>query len=169
MKRIFTVIFAALFSLPLMAQDETILDRGDVVPDFTIEMLDGSTVRMSDLRGKVVALNFWATWCPYCVRELDHLKRDNVLARYEGEDFIFIAVDRGEESETVKAFVDRKGYDFAIGMDRSEDIFGIFAEKGIPRTYVIGRDGVVTGYVLGYTEELLEELVSKIDETLKTN
>ncbi|MCC8020316.1 MAG: TlpA family protein disulfide reductase [Rikenellaceae bacterium] len=169
MKRIITFVFAALLSLPLSAQNETILDTGDAVPDFNIEMLDGSTVRMSDLRGKVVALNFWATWCPYCVRELDHITRDNVLERYEGEDFVFIAVDRGEAKQTVSEFADRKGYRFGIGLDESEDIFKIFAEQGIPRTYVIGRDGVITGYVLGYTEELLGELVAKIDETLKTN
>lgn len=74
----------------------TLAGEGAEAPDFTVEMIDGSKVALSELRGKVVLLNFWATWCPPCREELSHVQQQ-VIDRFAGEEFVFLPISRGEE------------------------------------------------------------------------
>ena len=98
----------------------TLAGEGTEAPDFTVEMIDGSKVALSELRGKVVLLNFWATWCPPCREELSHVQQQ-VIDRFAGEEFVFLPISRGEERAAVEAFRAKTGYAFPMGARHGRD------------------------------------------------
>ena len=156
-------------SAPTAQQDiesTTLIHAGDVAPDFTVEMLDGSRITLSELRGKVVLVNFWATWCPPCRQEMSHLQKD-VIDRFAGKDLVVLPISRGEEVKTVENFVEKMGYTFPIGLDGDQSIYKKYASNYIPRTVVVGKDGKVVYVAVGYDEEIAKEVDNAITEALK--
>ncbi|MDE6507417.1 MAG: TlpA family protein disulfide reductase [Alistipes sp.] len=147
------------------ADASALVKAGDMAPDFTVEMFDGSRLTLSDLRGKVVLLNFWATWCPPCRQELARVQTD-VLDRFVGEDFFFLPVARGENRETVGAFRQKQGYLFPMGLDPEQSIYGRYASNYIPRNFLIGRDGRIVLSSVGYEADEFGRLVEAIEQTL---
>jgi peroxiredoxin len=124
---------------------------GDQVPDINVTMLNGSPVQLSDLRGKVVVLNFFATWCGPCLSELPHIQ-ELWNERKSDEDFRMLVVNRQESPETVADFQSQNGFSFPIALDQDATAFSQFAKEGIPRTYLISRDGTIIFQTLGYAE-----------------
>lgn len=143
----------------------TLVKAGDTAPDFTVEMFDGSHLTLSDLRGKVVLLNFWATWCPPCRQELARVQTD-VIDRFVGEDFFFLPIARGEDRETVGAFREKQGYAFPMGLDPQQTIYGRYATNYIPRNFLIGRDGKIVVASVGYEPDEFGTLMQTIEQTL---
>ena len=129
-------------------------------------MLDGSKVTLSDLKGNVVLVNLWATWCPPCREELSHVQAE-IIDRFAGKPFKMIAVSRGEERAAVEKFIGGNGYAFPVALDPSEEVFRKFATNYIPRNFLVGADGRVVFTGVGYDEEEFATLIDKIDETLK--
>lgn len=152
------------------AQDETatttLVKEGMQAPDFTVEMFDGSTQTLSSLKGEVVLVNFWATWCPPCREELKRVQQD-LVERFAGEEFVFIPISRGEERETVAAFREQMGYTFAMGLDPERKIYDLFASNFIPRNFLIDKEGKVLVASVGYEPEEFDALIAKIEEELK--
>ena len=144
----------------------TLIHAGDVAPDFTVEMLDGSHITLSDLRGKVVLVNFWATWCPPCRQEMSHLQKD-VIDRFAGKDVVVLPISRGEERKTVEQFIERMGYTFPVGLDRDQSIYKKYASNYIPRSVVVGKDGKVVYVAVGYDQEIAKAIDNAIVEALK--
>ena len=148
----------------------TVVKAGDVAPDFTVKMLDGSSFKLSDAKGKVVLLNFWATWCGPCMLEFNRIP-EKLLKRFEGEkDFVFIPVSREETFETVQRKMKElkeKGIDFPVGLDPKRAIYNIYATTYIPRNFLIGKDGKVVSATIGFTEKEFEVMIEKIAELLK--
>ena len=144
----------------------TLIHAGDVAPDFTVEMLDGSRITLSDLRGKVVLVNFWATWCPPCRQEMSHLQKD-VIDRFAGKDVVVLPISRGEKRETVEAFIEKMGYTFPVGLDGDQSIYKKYASNYIPRSVVVGKDGKVVYVAVGYDETIAKEVDNAITEALK--
>lgn len=151
------------------AQDEaeaaTLVKAGDTAPDFTVELFDGGTIALADLRGKVVLLNFWATWCPPCRQELTRVESD-LIERFAGRDFLFLPVSRGESREAVAEFREKMGYTFPMGLDPQRAVYDLYATNFIPRNFLIGRDGKVVLATVGYEPEEFDALVATIEETL---
>ncbi len=143
----------------------TLVKQGQVAPDFTVEMFDGQTVRLSDLKGKVVLLNFWATWCPPCREELARVQTD-IIDRFAGKDFVFLPISRGEELQTVNAFRKRMGYTFPMGLDPDQRIFRRYATNYIPRNFLIDRQGNVALVSIGYDKREFAHLVETIEKEL---
>ncbi len=143
----------------------TLVKQGQVAPDFTVEMFDGKTVRLSDLKGKVVLLNFWATWCPPCREELARVQTD-IIDRFAGKDFVFLPISRGEELQTVNAFRKRMGYTFPMGLDPDQRIFRRYATNYIPRNFLIDRNGNVSLVSIGYDKREFAHLVETIEKEL---
>lgn len=146
-------------------QTTTLVKEGMQAPDFTVEMFDGSTLTLSALKGKVVLVNFWATWCPPCRQELTRVEED-IIKRFEGQEFVFIPISRGEERETVAAFREQTGYTFPMGLDPERKVYDLFASNFIPRNFLIDADGKVVIASVGYEEEEFDGLVKRIEELL---
>ena len=147
-------------------EDTTALVRvGDKAPDFTVEMFDGAEISLEALRGKVVLLNFWATWCPPCREELTHVQKE-IIDRFEGRPFVFLPVSRGESREAVAAFRAKTGYAFPMGLDSLRTVYDRYASNFIPRNFLIGPDGKVVFSAVGYDEEEFRELILAIEEAL---
>ena len=147
-------------------EQTTIAKQGTVAPDFVVEMFDGKQIRLSELRGKVVLVNFWATWCPPCREELTRVQKD-IIDRFAGKDFVFIPISRGEEKSTVAAFRKRMGYTFSMGLDPDQKIFRRYATNYIPRNFLIDRDGKVVLASIGYDTKEFEHLLNTIEKTLE--
>ena len=147
-------------------EQATIVKDGQKAPDFEVQMFDGSTIKLSDLKGKVVLLNFWATWCPPCRAELARVEKD-IIEKFKGEPFVFIPVSRGEKRETVAAFREKMGYTFPMGLDTDNSIYKLYAETYIPRNFLIGKDGKVVKASVGYDEAEFAELIKLIEKEIK--
>ena len=143
----------------------TLVKVGDMAPDFTVEMLDGSTLTLSSLKGKVELVNFWATWCPPCREELKYVQKD-IVDRFAGRDFAFVAISRGEPRAKVEAFVKDHGYKFPIALDPQQTTYKRFASNYIPRNFLIDRNGNVAFYGVGYDTAEFQHLISEIEKTL---
>ena len=144
----------------------TLVKVGAEAPDFTVEMLDGSKVTLSELKGKVVLVNFWATWCPPCREELTHVQAE-IVDRFADQPFQMIAISRGEKRETVEKFIADHGYKFPVALDPEQDVFKKFASNYIPRNFLVGADGKVILASVGYEDEEFAHLTETIAETLK--
>ncbi|HXG92440.1 MAG TPA: redoxin family protein [Blastocatellia bacterium] len=136
-------------------------------PDFKLTMLDKKEVRLSNLKGKVVVLNFWATWCGPCVAEMPHFQK--VVDKYRNNpDVVFLAVSVDDNRAPVRPFIEKNGYRLAVAYGNGAG--EIFAFDGIPTMIIIARDGTIafrdTGFG-GAGESYIERLVWRVDELLK--
>jgi thiol-disulfide isomerase/thioredoxin len=158
------LFFAVFLGMPLAAQgfDKTIapeikkafsgaqipvLRRRTPAADFTASRLDGTPVRLSGLKGKVVFLNFWATWCPPCQEEMPSIEA--LYRRFQGKDLEFLAVDIQEDKDEVAAFMKEYGLSFPAALDSTGRISAEYGIRGIPATFIIDREGGVIAVVVG--------------------
>ena len=164
--------FILLYPTPANAQNRptpeqaTLVKDGEKAPAFEVEMFDGSTVKLADLKGKVVLLNFWATWCPPCRAELARVEKD-IIEKFKGEPFVFLPVSRGEKRTTVAAFREKMGYSFPMGLDTDGRVYAEYAETYIPRNFLIDKQGNVVKASVGYDEAEFAELVKLIEKEIK--
>ena len=147
-------------------EQATIVKDGQKAPNFEVQMFDGSTIKLADLKGKVVLLNFWATWCPPCRAELARVEKD-IIEKFKGEPFVFIPVSRGEKRETVAAFREKMGYTFPMGLDTDGRVYAEYAQTYIPRNFLIDKNGVVVKASVGYDEAEFAELIKLIEKEIK--
>jgi peroxiredoxin len=169
--RIFFMITALLLCGTLSAQNEqpkaeTIAKVGEMVPDFTVTMFDGKQINIASLRGKVVLIGFWATWCPPCNMEMSRVQKD-IFDKFAGKDFMFLPISRGETRDVVAKWLEKKGYKFNVGLDPDKKIWDKFAVSGVPRSYLIDRSGKIVEFELGYEAESFDKMVDKIAQMLK--
>ena len=151
---------------PQDIESTTLIHAGDVAPDFTVEMLDGKKVTLSSLRGKVVLVSFWATWCPPCRQEMSHMQ-EGVIDRFAGSDLVVLPISRGEKRETVEKFIEKMGYGFPVGLDADQSIYSKYASNYVPRSVVINREGEVVYVAVGYDEQIAQEIGAAIAESLQ--
>ncbi|MEM5948499.1 TlpA disulfide reductase family protein [Spirochaetia bacterium 38H-sp] len=122
-------------------------DKPVKAPDFIVKALDGKDVSLSDYEGKVVFLNFWATWCPPCRMEMPWI--ETMVQKIKGHDVVFLAINVQEDKDTVKAFIEENNYTFPVLLDTSGTVSGIYGVSGIPTTYFIDKKGMVRGRLVG--------------------
>ena len=145
-----------------------IVYEGQVCPDFSITLTDGRTLRMSELKGKVVMLQFTASWCSVCRKEMPFIEKD-IWQRYkEHPDFVLIGVDRDEPLNKVIQFGKQVGVTYPLGLDPGAEIFARFALKkaGITRNVLVDRDGKIIMRTRLYKEDEFQSLVETIGKTL---
>jgi len=124
------------------------LHVGQAAPDFTLPLLNGETVTLSELRGQPVILNFWATWCPPCVREMPDLQA--VFDELDGAVHV-LGVSCGEAPDTVSAFIDKNGYTYPIAYDADALLYRAYTLDFIPQTWVLNEEGIIIRYIAGMT------------------
>ncbi len=134
---------------------------GEPAPEFEIELLDGSEVRLSDYRGRVVWVNFWATWCPPCRREMPEM--EELAAQYTDAGLTVIGVNLREKQEDVAAYVDRLGLTFDIGLDRDGSAAAEYRVGGLPTHFFIDEHGVLQAAQYGPMDrEIMEERLRSV-------
>lgn len=166
----FIMLAAAPMTASAQSQEDqikatTLINQGDKAPDFTVEMFNGEKITLSQLKGKVVLINFWATWCPPCRAELAHLQ-EGVIDVF-GDAINVLPLSRGEKREVVEEYIAKMGYTFAVGLDSEQKAYNLYASNYIPRCFVIDTDGTVLYSGVGYDETVAEEVNAKLREALK--
>ncbi|MEA5114051.1 MAG: TlpA disulfide reductase family protein [Geobacteraceae bacterium] len=145
---------------------DNVSETGHTAPDFTLRDMSGNRVRLADLRGSVVLINFWATWCPPCREEAPSLARLN--SRMTGRAFrlLAVAVDEGG-AVTVERFFRQFGIRLPALLDPSGNVARLYGIRGIPETFVIDRQGVVRKKVVGPITWDDPAMVSYLEELVK--
>ncbi len=115
--------------------------------DFTLQDSQGNTHRLHEQHGKVVMLNFWATWCPPCIHEMPMM--DQVLQSYTQQPFVLWAVNMQESAKDVAKFMQQKSFHFPALVDSKGEIAAKYMVRGLPTTYVIDCRGKMLGYAIG--------------------
>mgnify|MGYP000008902707 FL=1 len=146
-----------------------IVKVGDEAPDFEMTLTDGQKVKLSSLRGKVVMLQFTASWCGVCRKEMPFIEKDIWQKHKDNASFALYGVDRDEPLEKVKAFAKQTKVTYPLGLDPGADIFAKYAVRnaGIIRNVLIDKTGKIVMMTRLYNEEEFSALCKKIDELLK--
>jgi peroxiredoxin len=147
--------------------------EGQPAPDFELTALDGTTITLSNLRGSVVVLDFWATWCRPCIQGLPHLQEFDTWARESGLPIRVFAVDtleRAPDADTLRQNVQRvwTNGNFTIDMllDGNHAVARRYGIAAIPRTYVIDQDGVIASIYGGYDTNMASKLRARVTSLL---
>lgn len=120
---------------------------GKTAPGFTLKGLDGQEVSLSDLRGKPVLLNFWASWCGPCRLEMPFLQQ--IYEKWTGEGLVLLAVNLQEDQNTVQEFVRNGGFTFPILLSPGNEVPLAYNIRGIPATFFIDADGIIRDIKIG--------------------
>ena len=141
---------------------------GDIAPEMEMELTDGQKVKLSDLRGKVVMLQFTASWCGVCRKEMPFIESDIWQKHKANPNFALYGIDRDEPVETVKAFAEKTGVTYPLALDSGADHFAKYADRkaGITRNVLIDKEGKIVMLTRLYNEEEFAALCKKIDEML---
>ncbi len=121
-------------------------------PDFELKTLEGKSVRLSDYRGKIVFLNFWATWCPPCRQEMPDFNSANQKLLKEGK-AVILTVNVQEDPQNVREFVEEKNLTLPVLLDETGEVSYIYNVQSIPTTYIVNLDGTIYNAILGKTNE----------------
>jgi len=161
------VAAAAVFALLSAPLTPPPLGRGSAAPDFDLPGLEGDPVALHDLRGSVVLLNFWATWCKPCEDEMPAMQR--LHDTLEGGDFALLAVSVDDERELVEAFRKRLGLGFPILLDPEQRVSELYQTFRYPETFLIDRDGEIVERYIGPREWDAPAYVERIRRLLATD
>jgi len=164
--RLFIIVLLSSF---LFGNDRGyIVSVGDMAPDFDLEFTDGTKSKLSDYRGKVVVLQFTASWCSVCRQEMPHLEKD-IQQKYKGEKVVLIGVDRDEPLDVVKLFQTEMGTTYPLALDPGAEIFQLFAKKdaGVTRNVVMNQTGKIVFLTRLFEEKEYQEMLEKIEKIIQ--
>ena len=141
---------------PWMVQDEApepqappkALGGGDAAANFSLQTLDGDSFTLAENRGKVVVVDFWATWCGPCVAGLPVVTK--VMRDYADKGVVFVAVNLRESPEKVSAFMDKKNWNFTVALDSDGSIANKYGVTGIPHSVIIDQKGNIHSTHTGF-------------------
>ena len=163
--------FLVLFFCFLFSQESDdrgyIVRVGDPAPEIVLEYTTGEQIKLTDLREKVVVLQFTASWCSVCRLEMPHLEKD-VWQRFKDDSLILIGIDRDEPLDVVKKFKKEMGVTYPIALDLGANHFAKFAlkESGVTRNIVIDKDGKIAFLTRLFEEKEFKEMIAMIEKLL---
>jgi peroxiredoxin len=145
-----------------------IVQPGEEVPDFSMKLADGATVSSQDWKGKVVMLQFTASWCGVCRREMPHIEKEIWQKYKDNPDFVLIGVDRDEPIDVVKRYASDMKITYPLALDPGANIFGRFADKdaGVTRNVIIGKDGKIVFMTRLFKMDEFNQMKAVIDSLL---
>lgn len=137
--------------------------KGEPAPDAPLTMLDGSARSISDFQGSVTIVSFWATWCPYCIKEMPDLQQ----IRENYPDVNVVMVNCGEDQALVADFVQQHDYDFTWALDPNFEAQTAYPTSGIPYTVVIDSEGNVSEIFAGSGRDMYSKFESAVQQAMK--
>lgn len=138
--------------------------EGRPAPEFTLQSLEGETTHFKDYRGNIILLNFWATWCEPCIKEMPAMQQVYEDLKHEG--FVVLAINELEDVERVARHIDDHGHTFPVLLDTDNSVANMYGVYGLPVTVFIDKNGIVYKYVKGGT--LTEEIIRRIVHDLRS-
>ena len=152
----------------IVYEHEYLVKVGDMAPDFTLKYTDGNEFTLSALRGKVVMLQFTASWCGICRGEMPHIESRIWQPHKDNADFVLVGVDREEPREIVEEYTAQLGTTYPMLLDEKGDVFASYAlrKSGITRNVLIDRDGRIVKLTRRFVEPEFNDLVATIDSLL---
>jgi peroxiredoxin len=159
---------AAVHSQHLLVQDEieSYTKVGQQMPAFSVTTLDGKQLKIADLKGKVVLVNFWATWCPPCLAEMPRLEKE-VWRKYKSSaNFVMVAIAREQSEQEIAAFRKENGFSFPMAADLKREAYQLFGNGGIPRSYVMGTGGQILYQSVGYDPAEFDQMKMVVEKAL---
>ncbi|MES2268314.1 MAG: TlpA disulfide reductase family protein [Bacteroidota bacterium] len=170
MKKLLTILILFLTPFFCRAQvaDTTTLNKvGDKAPQFEFFISKDKKAKLNDYKGKIVMLNFFATWCPPCRVELPRVQKEIWEKYKDNPKFALFALDREEGWNKVLPFKEQNKYTFLMLPDEGRKIFKLYATQSIPRNVVIDEDGKIIYQSIGYSEKEFQELLDLLASKLK--
>ncbi|WP_346854065.1 TlpA disulfide reductase family protein [uncultured Draconibacterium sp.] len=181
MKTLVTLVFAAMFTLSAFSQlteipqKEIPADYGYIVklglqmPNISMQLTDGTTITTESLKGKVTMLQFTASWCSVCRKEMPHIESEIWQKHKENKDFVLIGVDMDEPLDKVQAFKETMKVTYPLALDPGAEIFYTFAAKnaGVTRNVIVDKTGKIVYLTRLFKEDEFQEMVEVIDLLLK--
>lgn len=143
MQRIFGFLLAVVFSVSIQAKE-----MSGPAPDFTLPAIDGSKVKLSDLKGQVVMLNFWASWCGPCRQEMPLL--NDIYKHYKKAGFVLLGVNLDESIDDAEGFMKKTPVNFPVLLDSDGKVAGLYKNQAMPSSYFIDRKGNLVHLHQGY-------------------
>jgi len=134
--------------------------------DFTLDKLEGGSYDFEQLRGKIVFINFWATWCPPCIAEMPGIQSLYDVYK-DNEDIVFVMISLDKNRNKAKKFIDKKGFTFPVFFPDKGGIPKVYESKGIPTTFVIDKEGIIAHRKVGmanYDAKTFIEYLRKLAE-----
>jgi peroxiredoxin len=162
--------FIDIINKPSFDKRGYIVSIGDEAPDLQLDYIDGSKVRLSDLRGQIVVLQFTASWCSVCIQEMPHLEKE-VWQKYKGKGLTLIGIDRDEPIDVVKDFQKKVGTTYPLALDPDAIHFSKFAHKnaGVTRNIVIDRNGKIVFLTRLFDRNEFQEMLDKIESLIQNS
>lgn len=162
---IILVLSAGLFVAWANEDESDKVVVGEKAPDFKVVTPDGE-LNVADLRGKVVLVNFFATWCGPCLKELPVLQKE-VWEKYKSnDDFVLLVIGREHSAKELEKFAKEKEFDLPFCPDENRQIFSKFAAQSIPRNYIIDKGGKIIYASKGYSHSEFEHMISVLKKCL---
>lgn len=170
MKYRLIALTTALFSLLLFSCESKLaanIKVGDKVPEFKLSSSVYGTVSNKDMKDKVTLICFFATWCPPCQLELAAIQEQVLPALENEQDFLLIVAGREHTDTELAEYNETKGFTFNLYPDPKRTVYAKFAEKSIPRAYLMDKDGTVVDVAVGFDEVHVYETIQKIKNLLQ--
>jgi len=144
----------------------TLIEKGQSVPEFEYITLQNDTVNIKEHQGKVVFMNFFATWCPICIKELPYIEKEIYQEYKNNKNFELLVFGREHSAEELVSFQKKNEYTLPFIPDPERKIYALFAEKYIPRNIVLNREGKIIYESTGFNEEEFAQLKQVIKQEL---
>jgi len=155
---------AAAISQPARSKNKSLTKIGEAMPAFSLTASDGKEFSVAALEGKIIYVNFWATWCPPCLEEFPCVEKE-IWEKYKAsENFAMVAIAREQSADEILPF--RNKYTFPMASDLDRQVYKLFGDSGLPRSYVVGANGRILFQSIGYDPTEFSRMIKIIDAAL---
>ncbi len=155
---LYTISYGSALAAPPPWEVEELMNKP--APDFSLNKLDGTTLNLSSLKGKVILVNFWATWCGPCLAEMPSLNA--LYAKFKRSDVEVIAISIDEKKDTITSFLKKFSFDFPIVHDPELNIANSYKVFAYPTTFLIDKNGILQKKYIGEQDWIKEEIILEI-------